>query len=121
MSKILSVNNLTVHFHTEAGIVRALEDVSFSIEEGEVLGLVGETGCGKSVTALSVMGLLPVPPGKILGGTIEFGGRDLLSLNSEEMRAPERKRPGHDFPGSHEQPEPGVYRRLPGRGGHSGP
>ncbi len=87
MSRILSVNNLTVHFHTEAGIVRALEDVSFSIEEGEVLGLVGETGCGKSVTALSVMGLLPVPPGKILGGTIEFGGRDLLSLNSEEMRA----------------------------------
>ncbi len=60
MSKILSVNNLTVHFHTEAGIVRALEDVSFSIEEGEVLGLVGETGCGKSVTALSVMGLVPV-------------------------------------------------------------
>ncbi len=87
MSRILSVNNLTVHFHTEAGIVRALEDVSFSIEEGEVLGLVGETGCGKSVTALSVMGLVPVPPGKILGGTIEFGGRDLLSLNSEEMRA----------------------------------
>ncbi|MDD3688610.1 MAG: ABC transporter ATP-binding protein [Synergistaceae bacterium] len=87
MSKILSVNNLTVHFHTEAGIVRALEDVSFSIEEGEVLGLVGETGCGKSVTALSVMGLVPVPPGKILGGTIEFGGRNLLSLDSEEMRA----------------------------------
>jgi len=87
MSRILSVNNLTVHFHTEAGIVRALEDVSFSIEEGEVLGLVGETGCGKSVTALSVMGLIPVPPGKILCGTIEFGDRDLLSLDSEEMRA----------------------------------
>ena len=87
MSKILSVNNLTVHFHTEAGIVRALEDVSFSIEEGEVLGLVGETGCGKSVTDLSVMGHVPVPPGKILGGTIEFGGRNLLSLDSEEMRA----------------------------------
>ena len=87
MTVILSVNNLTVHFHTEAGVVRALEDVSFKIKEGEILGLVGETGCGQSVTAMSVMGLVPVPPGKIIGGTIEFGGRDLLSLDREEMRA----------------------------------
>ena len=59
---ILSVKNLTVHFHTEAGVVKALEDVSFSVGQGEVLGLVGETGCGKSVTALSVMRLIPTPP-----------------------------------------------------------
>ena len=87
MTVILSVNNLTVHFHTEAGVVRALQDVSFQIKEGEILGLVGETGCGKSVTALSIMGLVPVPPGRIVGGTLEFGGRDLLSLDGEEMRA----------------------------------
>lgn len=87
MNVILSVNSLTVHFHTEAGVVKALEDVSFKIKEGEILGLVGETGCGKSVTAMSIMGLVPVPPGKIIGGTIEFEGRDLLSLNREEMRA----------------------------------
>lgn len=87
MKKILDVNNLTVHFHTESGIVKALEEVSFHINEGEVLGLVGETGCGKSVTALSVMGLIPSPPGKIKGGTIQFQDRDLLSLSAEGMRA----------------------------------
>lgn len=86
MSRILSVNNLTVHFHTEEGVIKAIEDVSFSIEEGEILGLVGETGCGKSVTALSIMGLVPTPPGKIFGGKIEFDGRNLLTLSEEEMR-----------------------------------
>ena len=87
MSAILSVKNLTVHFHTEAGVVKALEDVSFSIEEGEILGLVGETGCGKSVTAHSIMGLIPVPPGKIVGGTVTFGKHgNLLDLREEEMQ-----------------------------------
>ncbi len=84
---ILSVKNLTVHFHTEAGVVKALEDVSFSVGQGEVLGLVGETGCGKSVTALSVMRLIPTPPGRIVGGTIHFDGRDVLALSEEEMRS----------------------------------
>ena len=88
MSAILSVKNLTVHFHTEAGVVKALEDVSFSIEEGEILGLVGETGCGKSVTAHSIMGLIPVPPGKIVGGTVTFGDHgNLLDLREEEMQS----------------------------------
>ena len=65
---LLSVSNLTVHFHTEAGVVRALEDISFSISAGEILGLVGETGCGKSVTASCVMRLIPTPPGRIVSG-----------------------------------------------------
>ena len=83
---LLSVSNLTVHFHTEAGVVRALEDISFSIAPGEILGLVGETGCGKSVTASCVMRLIPTPPGRIVSGEILFNGRDILSMSDEEVR-----------------------------------
>ena len=83
---LLSVSNLTVHFHTEAGVVRALEDISFSIAPGEILGLVGETGCGKSVTASCVMRLIPTPPGRIVSGEILFDGRDILSMSDEEVR-----------------------------------
>ena len=85
-SPLLSVSGLTVHFHTEAGVVRALEDISFSIAPGEILGLVGETGCGKSVTASCVMRLIPTPPGRIVSGEILFDGRDILSMSDEEVR-----------------------------------
>ena len=85
-SPLLSVSGLTVHFHTEAGVVRALEDISFSIAPGEILGLVGETGCGKSVTASCVMRLIPTPPGRIVSGEILFNGRDILSMSDEEVR-----------------------------------
>ncbi|HID16583.1 MAG TPA: ABC transporter ATP-binding protein, partial [Candidatus Atribacteria bacterium] len=71
---------------TEEGIVKALDGVSFSIGKGEILGLVGETGCGKSVTATSIMRLIPTPPGKIVSGEILFEGKDLLKLSDEEMR-----------------------------------
>ena len=83
---LLSVSGLTVHFHTEAGVVRALENISFSIAPGEILGLVGETGCGKSVTASCVMRLIPTPPGRIVSGEILFDGRDILSMSDEEVR-----------------------------------
>ena len=85
-SPLLSVSGLTVHFHTEAGVVRALENISFSIAPGEILGLVGETGCGKSVTASCVMRLIPTPPGRIVSGEILFNGRDILSMSDEEVR-----------------------------------
>ena len=85
-SPLLSVSGLTVHFHTEAGVVRALENISFSIAPGEILGLVGETGCGKSVTASCVMRLIPTPPGRIVSGEILFDGRDILSMSDEEVR-----------------------------------
>ncbi len=90
---LLSVRGLTAHFHTEAGIVKALEDISFSIAAGEVLGLVGETGCGKSVTASCIMRLIPMPPGRIVSGEILFDGRNILALPDDEMR---RMR-GHDM------------------------
>lgn len=83
---LLEVKNLQTHFPTRAGLVRAVNDVSFYLDRGELLGLVGESGCGKSITALSIMRLIS-PPGKIVGGEILFDGRNLLKLSEAEMRA----------------------------------
>jgi oligopeptide/dipeptide ABC transporter ATP-binding protein len=82
---LLEVRNLKTQFPTRAGLVRAVDDVSFSIDRGELLGLVGESGCGKSMTALSIMRLI-APPGRIVAGEILFEGRDLLKLSNREMR-----------------------------------
>jgi len=84
---LLSVEHLEVKFATEHGVVPVVEDVSFHVGAGEVLGLVGESGCGKSVTSLSIMRLIPQPPGRITGGRILFEGRDLLTLPAQEMQA----------------------------------
>jgi oligopeptide transport system ATP-binding protein len=83
---LLKVKNLRTEFRTEGGVVKAVDDVSFEIKDGEIFALVGESGCGKSVTALSIMGLIPNPPGEIVSGSIEFDGIDLLGLSSKEMR-----------------------------------
>jgi peptide/nickel transport system ATP-binding protein/oligopeptide transport system ATP-binding protein len=85
MQHLLEVNNLRTHFPTRAGLVRAVDGISFHVDPGELLGLVGESGCGKSITALSVMRLV-APPGKIVGGEITFDGKDLLRLSDEAMR-----------------------------------
>jgi len=84
---LLSVSGLSTHFSTDRGIARAVENVSFDIARGEVLALVGESGCGKSVTALSTMRLVPDPPGRIVSGKILLDGRDLLTLSEREMRS----------------------------------
>jgi oligopeptide/dipeptide ABC transporter ATP-binding protein len=86
MPDLLQVQNLKTSFFTPEGEVRAIDGVSFEIGEGKTLGLVGESGCGKSVTSLSIMRLIPSPPGKIVGGEIFYRGRDLLKLKNEEMR-----------------------------------
>src|SRR5438046_3604944 len=83
---LLRVQNLSVGFKTERGDIRAVNDVSFSIFPGQTVALVGESGCGKSVTAMSILRLIPSPPGKVLGGEIRFSGRDLLTLSEREMR-----------------------------------
>ncbi len=85
METVLEVRNLRTHFFSRAGVVRAVDDVSFSLGRGEILGLVGESGCGKSVTSLSIMRLVD-QPGRIVSGEILFEGRDLLKLPKEEMR-----------------------------------
>jgi oligopeptide/dipeptide ABC transporter ATP-binding protein len=82
---LLEVEHLRTHFFTREGVVRAVDDVSFSVEAGRTLGIVGESGCGKSVTALSIMRLLPEPPARIVSGSIRFDGRELTSLSEREL------------------------------------
>ncbi len=84
--KIVEFKNLCVSFKVEEGIVNAVNDVSFEIRQGEVLGIVGESGCGKSVTSMSLMRLLAVPPAKYESGSIYLNGIDILTLSEEEMR-----------------------------------
>src|SRR5438105_15689645 len=83
---LLELRNLNIAFNTDRGQVRPVRDVSFSIFPGQTLAVVGESGCGKSVTALSILRLIPSPPGKVLGGQVVFEGRDLLALPESEMR-----------------------------------
>ena len=86
MAKLLEIRNLATHFFTSDGVVKAVDGISYEIEEGEVLGVVGESGCGKSVHALSIMRLVANPPGRIVGGEIVFEGEDLLKVDDSEMR-----------------------------------
>jgi oligopeptide/dipeptide ABC transporter ATP-binding protein len=83
---LLEVRGLKTYFFTEEGVVKAVDGVDFDIEEGEIFGLVGESGCGKSVTALSILRLIPSPPGRIVAGKVIFKGKDLLKMSDEEMR-----------------------------------
>jgi oligopeptide transport system ATP-binding protein len=86
MPPLLEVKNLQTYFFGGEGTVKAVDGVSFDVQEGETLGLVGESGCGKSVSALSILRLIPNPPGEIMSGEIFFEGRDLLKLSDEEIR-----------------------------------
>src|SRR6185437_6956966 len=85
MATLLSVRDLVVRFRTREGTVHAVNDVSFDLEEGETLGLVGESGCGKSVTNLAIMRLLPKPAGHIEGGSVLFDGEDLVTMEESEV------------------------------------
>ncbi|MCL6429679.1 MAG: ABC transporter ATP-binding protein [Anaerolineae bacterium] len=86
MGTLLQVKGLRTRFYTQDGVVNAVNGIDFSVDEGETLGIVGESGCGKSVSVLSVMRLIPQPPGRIVGGEVWFGGRDLLRVDEAEMR-----------------------------------
>ena len=87
MAPILSIENLQTHFFTRDGVVRALDNLSLTVQAAEVLGIVGESGCGKSVTALSVMRLIPPKSGRIVQGSVRFEGQDLATLDDAQMRA----------------------------------
>ena len=95
---LLEVRNLSTQFHTQDGIVKAVDDVSYNVKRGETIALVGESGCGKTVSALSILRLIPDPPGKIVSGQIMFDGQDILTI------------PKNSLP--HLQPSPGNTNRL---------
>jgi oligopeptide/dipeptide ABC transporter ATP-binding protein len=86
-SPILEIDDLRTHFFTQLGVIRAVDGVSYAVHAGETLGVVGESGCGKSVTALSILQLVASPPGRIVGGAIRFDGRNLLDLDETAMEA----------------------------------
>jgi oligopeptide transport system ATP-binding protein len=85
VERLLDVQHLQTHFFTRGGVVKSVEDVTFHIDEGETLGLVGESGCGKSVTSLSLMRLVESPPGKIVGGKVLFQGEDIVQMEEDEL------------------------------------
>ena len=86
MKTLLEVNNLTTRFYIQNGVVQAVNGISFDMQEGEIIGVVGESGCGKSVSMRSIMRIIPEPPGKIEAGEVLFEGKDLLKLDEETMR-----------------------------------
>lgn len=85
MDELLKIKNLKTHFFTKKGVVPAVDGVDISVKRGRVIGLVGESGCGKSITALSILGLIEMPPGKIVDGEINFDGRNIVGLDKKEM------------------------------------
>ncbi len=106
---LLEVENLQTHFRTPDGVNRAVDGVSFTVEAGETLAIVGESGCGKSVTANSILRLVPQPPGKI-AGAIRFEGVDLLGLSERAMREHPRQPHQHDLSGADDEPQSGARR-----------
>ncbi|NIO03578.1 MAG: ATP-binding cassette domain-containing protein, partial [Proteobacteria bacterium] len=86
MDALLEVKELKTHFFTPEGVIKAVDGISYDVKEGETVALVGESGCGKSVSVLSIMRLIPKPQGRIMGGQIIFDGKDLLKLDDEGIR-----------------------------------
>ena len=86
MTHLLEVRNLVTKFYTEQGVVNAVNGISYTLDEGESIAIVGESGSGKSVGVLSIMGLIPSPPGRVDSGQALFNGRDMISMNHEELR-----------------------------------
>jgi oligopeptide transport system ATP-binding protein len=86
MAELLNVQGLETQFRTREGVVHAVNGVSFRLKEGETLGIVGESGCGKSVSVMSMLGLIPTPPGKVVAGKALYQGQDLLKLSDKEIR-----------------------------------
>ena len=101
---LLEIQDLSVEFRTDDGVVKAVNHMNLQLQRGKTLGLVGETGAGKTTTALSILRLIPDPPGVITGGSIRLGDTDILAAGKRAARLAGE----HDLPGPHDQPEPGA-------------
>ena len=119
--KLLDVDDLRVYFDTEDGVLHAVDGVSMSIDAGETLGVVGESGCGKSVTAMTVMRLLPMPPGRIAGGSVHWRGVDLVKADDAKIRSVRAQRDRDDLPGADDVAESGVLGRRADRRSRAAP
>ena len=108
MDPLLEVKNLQTYFFTYEGVVKAVDDITYEVLPGETLGLVGESGCGKSVSALSLMRLIPDPPGKTVGGEVIFEGEDILKVDMDDMRADPGRQDGDGVPGADDFAESGA-------------
>ena len=123
MPPLLEVRGLHTEFRTGAGLVRAVDGISYTVEQGETVAIVGESGSGKSVGALSILRLIPDPPGRITAGEILFDGRDLRGLSEAEMRRDPRPRHRHGVPGADDLAQSRADHRPPdhrGAGAASG-
>ena len=112
---VLDIENLTIHYVLDEETVCAVNGIDLRLGKGKILGLVGETGAGKTTTALSTLRLVPDPPGVIKSGKIMVAGYDIMNLGTGKSK---RKRSLHDFPGPDDQPEPGLHGRGTDRGEH---
>ena len=117
---LLEVKGLRTSFYTRDGVVRAVDGIDFHVDRGEIMGLVGESGCGKSVTSLSIMRLI-AKPGRIEAGEILFDGENLLKLRDDKMREHPGQPDLDDLPAADVVAQPGVERGAPGRGGPAHP
>ena len=113
MPELLQVKDLETIFHTNEGIIHAVNSVSFHLKEGETLGIVGESGCGKSVTVMSLLHLIPTPPGQVVAGQALYAGQDLLKMKDEEIRHILGAADQHGFPRSDDLIQSGSdYRKA---------
>ena len=116
-TSLLEIRGLRTHFASDEGMVHAVDGVDLAIDRGETVCVVGESGCGKTVTALSVLKLIAMPPGRIVGGQILWQGRDIVPLHADEMNQIRAKEIAHHLSGADDLAQPGLYRRRSDRRG----